>query len=94
LEQISGRLFDVVVIDGLERVELVPIAASILKPGGFILFDNSHWQGLIEAIAPYKFLRVDYYGGSPGVPLQACTSIFFAERCFVFEDNEAVKNLN
>lgn len=93
-ETLAGRTFDVVIIDGLDRIGLIPTAVSVLRSGGFILFDNAEWDGFKEAWAPFGLQRVDYYGPSPGVPLQHCTSLFFADRCFLFAGKNAVMDAN
>lgn len=71
--------FDVIVIDGMARVLSTWVAISYLKPGGFILFDNSdRWQynAAYQMLHAAGFRRIDYYGPGPVNKLEWCTSIF------------------
>jgi predicted O-methyltransferase YrrM len=77
--------YDIVVIDGLWRSELVPIAMEILAPGGAIICDNAEGYGIYEAFKGSNFRRIDFYGNAPGVVLQHCTSIFFRGDCFLLD---------
>jgi hypothetical protein len=81
----DGALYDIVVIDGLCRWHLVPIAMEVLAPGGAIICDNSEGYGLYDAFKGSNFKRVDFYGNAPGVILQHSTSIFFRDDCFLFD---------
>lgn len=71
--------FDVIVIDGMARVLSTWVAISHLKPGGFILFDNSdRWQynAAYQMLHAAGFRRIDYYGPGPVNKLEWCTSLF------------------
>jgi predicted O-methyltransferase YrrM len=78
-------LYDIVVIDGLYRSELVPIAMEVLASGGAIICDNAEGYGIYDAFKGSNFKRVDFYGNAPGVILRHCTSIFFRDDCFLFD---------
>ena len=81
--------FDVIIIDGLDRRWLVPIACERLAPGGIIICDNSEGYGFHEAFLGRGIDRVDFYGHAPGVILPHCTSVFFKGSAFVFGNDEA-----
>lgn len=71
--------FDVIVIDGMARTLSAWLAIRHLKPGGFILFDNTdRWQynGAYRLLAAAGFRRIDYYGPGPVNKIEWCTSIF------------------
>ena len=76
--------FHVIVIDGLYRAELVPIALERLAPTGVIICDNSEGYGITEAFENSGLHRVDFWGHAPGVPLTHCTSIFFGPDAEIF----------
>lgn len=92
--------FDLIIIDGLDRMIATAKSVSLLAPNGALLLDNSegYWgpEGTYPIIAFLRdkgFQRVDFYGFSPGNMLQHCTSIFFRDRCFLFEGTHAPTSL-
>jgi hypothetical protein len=71
--------FDVIVIDGMARVLTAWLAARVLSPSGFILFDNSDrdaYQGGYDILSRAGFHRIDFWGTGPINPYEWCTSIF------------------
>lgn len=81
----TDRRFDVIVIDGLWRQEIIDIAAVAVADSGFILCDNAEGYGFYEKFRDRDFYRVDFFGNAPGVLLPHCTSIFFRPGSFVFD---------
>jgi hypothetical protein len=79
------RRFDVVVIDGLWRSELIGTAARVVSDDGIILCDDAEGYGFHEAFRNLRFQRVDFFGFAPGVMRQHCTSIYFRPGSFVFD---------
>jgi len=71
--------FDVIVIDGMERVQCAYAAPSRLHNDGIIVFDNSdriaHRPG-IDYLQKQGFGRIDFYGFAAQVGVSSCTSIF------------------
>lgn len=92
-EAVGSNDFDIVVIDGMERSSLLPYAADRLRIDGCIVFDNSRWLGIVDAAAGLDLQRVDFFGPAPGVSLPQCTSIFFRNRCFLFDSSREVAEL-
>ena len=86
--------YDIVVIDGLYRREVVPVAIEVLAPNGAIICDNSEGYGIYEAFAGSTFKRIDFYGNAPGVSLQHCTSVFFRDDCFLLQNMVPIGELN
>jgi hypothetical protein len=90
-ELLAAR-FDVVVIDGLRRQVAARIARDLVAASGCIIQDNSEnfWSDMpgkyeiIELLA--NFQRIDLYGFAPGVWRRHCTSIYFRESCFLFQN--------
>lgn len=78
--------FDVVIIDGLYRKELVPVAMSFVKDSGVIVCDNAEGYGFYDSFVGQAFLRVDFYGYAPGVYHQHATSLYFKEGCEFFSN--------
>lgn len=71
--------FDVVVVDGMARCLTAFLAPRCLRPGGFILFDNSdRWQynWAFRHLREAGFYRLDFCGPGPVNRIEWCTSIF------------------
>jgi precorrin-6B methylase 2 len=75
--------FDIIIIDGRERVECIINSLSALKNDGIIIWDNSERERYEEG---YKFLhenefkRIDFWGIGPINTASWCTSIFYREK--------------
>ena len=78
------QTFDVVVIDGLYRTELVEVARRVVANTGIIICDNAEGYGFQEAFARSGLMRVDFVGNAPGVMLPHATSVFFGPGSFAF----------
>jgi hypothetical protein len=46
---------------------------------------NGHYP-IIELMRSHNFQRVDFFGFAPAAMRRHCTSLFFRERCFLFQD--------
>lgn len=82
--------FDLIIIDGLYRTELIEVALAHVKTTGAIIADDSEGYGFYEGLKDHGFMRVDFFGHAPGVVLPRCTSIFFRDPCFLFSDQVPV----
>ena len=72
--------FDVVVIDGRERVACARAAAAALTPGGVIVWDNSDRERYASGYAHLQqlgFKRLDFWGMGPVNTDGWCTSVFY-----------------
>jgi len=73
------KSFNVVVVDGMERVKCASAASSRVRDDGIIVFDNSDrplFRPGIEHLHQQGFGRIDFYGFIPQVGTRNCTSIF------------------
>lgn len=73
-------MFDVIVIDGRERVSCAKNAVESLREGGVIILDNSDRQIYKEGCSYLKqrgFKRIDFCGLGPAYIYATCTSIFY-----------------
>jgi tetratricopeptide (TPR) repeat protein len=78
--------FDIIVIDGIERVECSKKCDRKLKENGFIIFDNSDREGnnpAIQYLQSRGFKRLDFYGLVAVEKYKTCTSIFFKDEDFL-----------
>lgn len=86
LEDRPFTKYDVIVIDGLHRFELIPIALNYVKDDGIVVCDNAEGYGFCEGFKESGLSRVDFFGNAPGVVLPHATSIYFSpSSCFVFD---------
>lgn len=77
--------YDVIVIDGLYRYEMIEIALSHLAGDGIVICDNAEGYGFYEGFRESGLWRVDFFGNAPGVVLPHATSIYFRpSSCFIF----------
>lgn len=85
--------FDVIVVDGLNRMTAAQKAIEHVSSEGFVILDNSegHWGGgglhgfpIQDLFRSLGFMRVDFYGYTPGVVAPHCTSMFFKVGSFAF----------
>jgi len=85
LSEKSYEEYDVIIIDGLYRFEMIDIAINYLKDDGIIICDNAEGYGFYEGFKDRGLSRVDFFGNAPGVVLPHSTSIYFRPTSFVFQ---------
>jgi predicted O-methyltransferase YrrM len=74
--------FDVIVIDGRDRVLCAQNSVAALKPTGVILWDNAEraeYQPGCQSLLQQGFRRVDFWGLSPMVIWENMTSLFYRD---------------
>lgn len=82
--------YDVIIIDGLWRTEMIDIALRRVADDGMIICDDAHGYGIQPAFQASGLHRVDFFGYSPGGVLPNVTSIFFQPSCFGFSATHAI----
>lgn len=79
VEQFRGR-FQVIVIDGRDRVTCMKKSPVALAPDGVIILDNSeraeYRQG-VEFLLAQGFRRLDFEGPGPVTTARWCTTVFY-----------------
>jgi hypothetical protein len=77
--------YDIVIVDGRDRVNAAIISLNYLKNDGVIIFDNADRDEYKEAytyMADKGFKRIDFEGMTPAVHVRSITSIFYRpENC-------------
>lgn len=74
------NLFDVIFIDGRDRVNCVRNSLGALKPDGVLILDNSDlktYEQALEFMLKGGFKRIDFVGPGPITTAGWCTSIFY-----------------
>jgi hypothetical protein len=83
--------FDVIVVDGIERLACSRMALTRLQPGGLIILDNADWHPCCAAVLRQAgLLQVDMTGFGPVNGYSWTTSLFF-HRAFDFPSRGAVR---
>jgi len=81
-----GRKFDVIVIDGRDRVNCAVNAVTSLTPAGIIIWDNSdrrEYQEGYKHLYDHGFKKIEFVGIAPIMACKAETSIFYRpNNCF------------
>jgi hypothetical protein len=79
IDKYSGDSFDMIVVDGRARPACVFHAIKKIKPGGYLLLDNSereHYQPAIQLLENQGWKRFDFYGPAPYAYDFSVTSFF------------------
>jgi hypothetical protein len=86
----TGRKFDVIIIDGIEREACAEAAVEALSVGGMIIFDDSDrankstsFAKALDFLKKSGLLQIDFYGFCPMSVYPKTTSVFFS-RSFDF----------
>jgi hypothetical protein len=76
----TGKGYDVIVVDGRDRVQCVRQSVEALKENGVLVLDDSERPEYREAASLMKghdFKRIDFWGIAPGIEHEKCTTIFY-----------------
>lgn len=74
--------FDIIIVDGRDRVNCTKNAINAIKESGIIVLDDSERESYregIEFLLNNDFKQIDFWGIAPGVFFNKCTSIFYKE---------------
>ena len=72
--------FDIVIVDGRDRVNCIRSAMHVTKEEGIIVLDDSErdaYQNGINYLLANDFKRIDFWGIAPGIYFKKCTTIFY-----------------
>jgi hypothetical protein len=73
----SRAPYDIIVIDGHSRVRCSEVAPKFLKPGGFIILDNSDWfHDASENLRNADLIEIDMAGMAPISDFVSTTSFY------------------
>lgn len=93
LEIIDNRKFDLIIVDcdhgWLDRVKCAEWSLLLKKEHGAIIIDNSEnieWSApIMDIFRTNGYSRVDFYGIASGKYRPQCASVFFNDKCFIWE---------
>ncbi len=73
----GGRIYDVIVINGLLRLDSAQASLPFLAVGGMIILDNSDWfPGICSWLKSQSLVQIDFHGFGPVNDYAWCTSVF------------------
>jgi hypothetical protein len=78
----SGKQYNIIIVDGRNRVKCATFAADFLTPDGVLILDNSEREWYTKAKEYLKdrgFRRLDFIGMAPIVGIETCTSVFYKD---------------
>lgn len=76
----QSRNFDLVIVDGRDRVNCIKKAINCIKDNGVIVLDDSERERYIEGVEfllNMGFKKIDFWGISPGLFYKKNTTIFY-----------------
>lgn len=83
-ESSQFKLFDIILIDALQREAILDFVADHLSKDGIIIYDNAEsylpYHSTLKKLKNLGFMRADFYGHAPGVINRHCTSVFLGLR--------------
>jgi hypothetical protein len=86
--------YDIIVIDGLYRREMIEIALRLMAPDGMIICDDAEGYGFYEGFKASELNRVDFFGYPPGGSLPHATSVYFGCASFGFSSTHPIRNIS
>ncbi|MDO3627497.1 FkbM family methyltransferase [Mucilaginibacter sp. BT774] len=78
--QKTGKTYDMIIVDGRDRVNCCKESIYALKPDGIIVLDDSERVEYLEGInflTNTGFKKIDFWGMAPAVNYLKCTTLFY-----------------
>lgn len=79
------KRFDIIIVDGRDRVNCMKHSVESIKEGGIIVLDDSEraqYMKGVEFLLNRGFKKLDFWGISPGLFYKKCTTVFYKkENC-------------
>jgi hypothetical protein len=77
----TGKQYDIIIVDGVDRNNCIINSLDFLKDAGIIVIDNMEYenrmQESIAVLTTNNFKRIDFWGLTPLVTAGCCTTIFY-----------------
>ena len=77
-----GERYDLVIVDGRDRVNCLRQAVQCITDGGCLVLDDSEREGYrsgCDALAEQGFKRLNFWGIAPGLTYKKCTTVFYKD---------------
>lgn len=75
-----NRKFDIIIVDGRDRVNCMINAMNYITESGVIVLDDSErkeYSTGIKTLRENGFKQIDFYGIAPGLLYKKCTTVFY-----------------
>ena len=82
IQSVKDGHYQIVIVDGRNRVKCACFAADFLTEDGVIILDNSERSWYLNAkkyLDQKGFRRLDFVGMTPIVSIETCTSVFYRD---------------
>jgi hypothetical protein len=76
----TGKKYDLIIVDGRDRVNCCVNSINSLKPGGVIVLDDSQretYSVALEMLHENGFRKIDFWGTAPTLTYLKCTTVFY-----------------
>lgn len=78
----TGKTYDIIIVDGRDRVNCSVKSVAALKQSGVLVLDDSERKEYLAARKFFEsnnFKSLDFWGIAPGLAYKKCTTIFYRE---------------
>lgn len=78
----TGSKYDMIIVDGRDRVNCCINNIAALKPGGVMVLDDSErtqYKPAHDALKESGFKQIDFWGTAPAVNYLKCTTLFYRD---------------
>ncbi len=78
----TNKQFDLIIVDGRDRVNCCIKSIASLKPNGVVVLDDSEREKYkvgIDFLMEQGFKKIDFWGTAPSVSYLKCTTIFYRD---------------
>jgi len=79
INEFGGRGFDLILVDGAYRRECVVVAVKHVRPGGYLVVDNTDWHWVTEFPyegIPSNWVKKVYPGYAPMIGYRSETTLW------------------
>ena len=76
----TGKTYDILIVDGRDRVNCMLNSLAALKPDGVLILDDAERSEYSEGITFLQergFRKLEFWGVAPGMLVGKCTAIFY-----------------
>lgn len=78
--QEDPKKYDVVIVDGRERVTCIKSIINVIKDSAIIVLDDSErerYKEATEILSRNEYKKIDFFGLAPNVTYKKCTTVFY-----------------
>ena len=75
-----NEVVDVIIVDGLHRIDCLKVGVEKLSDKGVIVLDDSErneYKAGIDFVLQKEFKSLDFWGIAPTVLFKKCTTVFY-----------------